>query len=237
MLMNQSSTPSSYRAEALHLSKGEKITVLIEGSAIIFVEKGKITPFFDGWMQRALPEGQLFFLPRGILCALASSSCESSVILLEIPDIAILCHRFFPDTVFKKSSSPDSLFHPLETNEYVRHWLETMRGYMEDKRMDHLIVEIKTLELFHFLKTSYPMESLASFFSPVDENDYHFVLFVLQNYTSVRNMEELACLSSYSLSGFEKQFRRVFGIAPYKWMLKQKNGEHLQRDLRDLKAT
>ncbi len=163
----------------------------------------------------------MFFLPQHVHCIL-STHIEADIFILQIPDIALLYHRFFPEAVFTKRSSPGTFFHPLPLNSYLYDWVDTVHEYILDYRTDALIVEIKTLELFHLIKTSYSKDSLMDFFASVDENDYRFVLFVLQNYTSVKTVEELVCLSTYSLSGFEKQFRRIFGIAPYKWMLKQK---------------
>lgn len=53
------------------------------------------------------------------------------------------------------------------------------------------------------------------------DKDYLFSDFIYSNYRKVRNVQELADLSFYSLSGFEKKFRRTFGISASKW-LKQK---------------
>ena len=61
-----------------------------------------------------------------------------------------------------------------------------------------------------------------NFFSPVFSEGYDFALFVWSNYTKVKTAEELSLLSNYTFSGFEKQFRKVFGVAPYKWILQKK---------------
>jgi len=43
-----------------------------------------------------------------------------------------------------------------------------------------------------------------------------------QNYRDVNSVQELASLSNYSLSGFKKQFQRVFGTSASEWMSDQK---------------
>lgn len=84
------------------------------------------------------------------------------------------------------------------------------------------MLKTKTAELFYLLACSKAPEALAHFFAPVIFPDYVFSRFVLENYMSVKTVEELARLSHYSFSGFQKQFRKVFGIAPYQWMLMKK---------------
>ncbi len=63
MLLNQSSALSGYRAEALHLKQGEKPGLFIRGSAIIFIKKGKITPFLMITARMISRKDRCFFCP------------------------------------------------------------------------------------------------------------------------------------------------------------------------------
>ncbi|MCC8133450.1 MAG: AraC family transcriptional regulator [Tannerellaceae bacterium] len=103
-------------------------------------------------------------------------------------------------------------------------WLviKDVEYYLLNSCFDPLLLQIKISELFYFFFYSYSPDSLAHFFAPVIFPDYVFPRFVLENYMSVKTVEELARLSHYSFSGFQKQFRKVFGIAPYQWMLMKK---------------
>ena len=44
----------------------------------------------------------------------------------------------------------------------------------------------------------------------------------MSSYTRYGNLSEIAAAMNYSVSGFEKKFRKVFGCSPYNWMLRQK---------------
>lgn len=66
------------------------------------------------------------------------------------------------------------------------------------------------------------IKELLNFFYPLLTKDTHFSDIILRNYNKVKTVKDLADLTHYSISGFEKRFKRVFGISPYKWLKKQK---------------
>ncbi|MDD3061777.1 MAG: helix-turn-helix transcriptional regulator [Massilibacteroides sp.] len=81
--------------------------------------------------------------------------------------------------------------------------------------------QLKTKELMYLMEKVYTLQERQNFFCPIFNNEYTFSDFVYNNYKKVRTVKELADLSCYSLSGFEKKFRKVFGIAPSKWLKKK----------------
>ena len=77
---------------------------------------------------------------------------------------------------------------------------------------------IKIRELMFLMEKTYSREDRLVFFSPVLNAEYAFSDFIYNNYKKVKTVKELADLSFYSLSGFEKKFRRIFGVSPSKWL-------------------
>ena len=49
-----------------------------------------------------------------------------------------------------------------------------------------------------------------------------FAAFIYQNYKQVSSVKELAAMTNYSISGFEKRFRKIFGQPASQWMARKK---------------
>lgn len=58
----------------------------------------------------------------------------------------------------------------------------------------------------------------------------------MNNYKRTSNIKDLAELSYYSLSGFDKKFRRIFGQAPSKWM-NERRKTNIYKELFDANKT
>lgn len=79
-------------------------------------------------------------------------------------------------------------------------------------------MDLKIRELMIIIEHEYPYAERINLFYPLIEREFDFADFVYANYKKVKNVKELADLSCYSQSGFEKKFRKVFGMAPSKWL-------------------
>jgi AraC-like DNA-binding protein len=75
------------------------------------------------------------------------------------------------------------------------------------------------------LRAFYTKEDLYRFFSPALTTDTWFSQFIMSNYNKYDNLTELAAAMNYTVSGFEKKFRKVFNQAPYAWMCRQRARE------------
>ncbi|MCD8178870.1 MAG: AraC family transcriptional regulator [Tannerellaceae bacterium] len=163
----------------------------------------------------------MLFLPPGIDCHFSIKK-HTHVLVLEIGDLAAVCYHFLPTDMIPSIPLNESLFYTLDLKIQLYRWLVNMKDYLQDGRFDDALISIKTFELFCLIKHCYSIEELGKFFAPAMQDEYKFALFILSHYSSVKTAEELAHLSNYSFSAFEKQFRKVFGMAPYRWMLQRK---------------
>lgn len=82
--------------------------------------------------------------------------------------------------------------------------------------------DLKLTELMYLIKTQLTDEERGSFFSCIIDDEFLFVDFIMDNYKRTDSVKELARLSCYSLSGFEKRFKRVFNITPSVWLKERK---------------
>ena len=72
----------------------------------------------------------------------------------------------------------------------------------------------------------------TSFFYPISTYTKSFHYFVMQNYNTVKNVEEFAHLGGYTTTTFRRLFKNLYGIPVYEWILEKKREgilEDLQR--------
>lgn len=82
--------------------------------------------------------------------------------------------------------------------------------------------ELKLTELIYLIKTQFTDEERIGFFSHMVDDDFLFTDFIMNNYEHIDNVKELVGLSCYSLSGFEKKFKRIFKKSPSIWLRERK---------------
>jgi len=85
--------------------------------------------------------------------------------------------------------------------------------------------EGKIRELMYIFRAFYPKQDLRRFFAPALAIDARFSQLVMSSYSRYGNLAEIASSMNYTVSGFEKKFRKVFGCSPYNWMVRQKAQE------------
>jgi AraC-like DNA-binding protein len=66
------------------------------------------------------------------------------------------------------------------------------------------------------------MKDLRAFFSAILSDDLKFSLHIMREYHPALTVGDLAKKMNYSLTGFEKRFKKVFDMPPSKWMQTQR---------------
>lgn len=92
------------------------------------------------------------------------------------------------------------------------------------------LMEIKYKELFFLFFAFYTKREMLDFFYYHLTEDLKFSELVLVNYRKVKTANELAKNLNYSISGFAKRFKKIFGKSPYQWM-QQKRSEDIYFEL------
>ncbi len=220
MFKFQLSENLSYKVDTFtFLTEAEKV-VLLKSPAIVFVTGNDLVIKLTGENEKIIRNGQLFLLPRDFVCLFRGyEKCRVSMV--EVPNITAL-YLYFLSSKIKLKTSQMEVFYPLDINKHMQGLIESIFLYRKGGLLDNVLAGMKVMELFCILRFSYPEANLSSFFSPIQDHECSFALFILSNYEKVRTAEELAHLSNFSLSGFNKQFHKIFGTSPYKWMLQQK---------------
>lgn len=224
--------------ETFEVKEGCDWNTITVDNKIIFVSRGEFIFSFGEYSDQVVSEGKIVFVPAG--CEFTGSAKEGdvSITVFRIHANAKLCDQFPIEKLFKDVeedvTTADLFF--LESNEILNGFLSTLNLYMNDGLKCRCFFDIKIKELLLLFRGYYPKTDLANFFGPLVSNDTKFSDFVVKNHLQVKTVKELAAMSTYSLSGFEKRFKKVFGVSAYQWM-KEQRAKLIFREINSHKKT
>ena len=110
----------------------------------------------------------------------------------------------------------------LRINKPLKNFLSNIAFYMNEGVFCKHFHEIKQKELFYILRYFYTKNEIAGLFAPIISKDLDFKNTVLANYLNANSVKELAHICNYSLSSFNRIFKKNFQENPYFWLQNQK---------------
>jgi len=210
----------------LEKEKGEKISFKSTHNQLFFLLKGEIKYNFEYKINKIFNAGTFLLLPRESNCVMEVEEESQLVIVTMHHEINFCAH--FPlimlseRNLSQEKTTNDSLLHLLETNEMIDDWLKSVVKSISTGFKCAYFQELKQKEMLYYLRAFYSKEDLYVFFSPILNNDTAFADLIHQNYESIKNINELAEITRYSLSGFKRKFGKVFGMPPAVWIKRKK---------------
>lgn len=191
---------------------------------MIYVAEGECEFSYNQYRNKIVSAKQMIVIPAGATIAVDTKK-SSKIYTLRLDDIKNLCECFSLDMLLQEESEDDehtdNLFR-LEANDRIIAFFEQWGVLIDDALLCKYFLKLKTKELFYLLRAFHTKDDLLKFFYPVLSNDMTFSDFVLRNHFKVKTVNELADMANYSLSGFQKRFKKVFGVSAYNWMKEEK---------------
>lgn len=192
---------------------------------LVFVLEGEVEFTFGPYKNSSVKTGQILFLPAASWFSCRAQK-DSKVILMRLSPVIRLCDSCSVESVLNESNVDpnESRINPhlLEINTAVDVYLSALKLYVESGLLCHSFFTCKIKELFFLLRAYYRKEELARFFAPARTPDAEFSYSVIKSTHKYKTMKDMASAMNYTVSGFEKRFKRVFGVSGYKWMKEQK---------------
>lgn len=206
--------------------KGEEEELKTTGGVILAVTDGLITITGENAMNTIASKKLVFLLPG--VCYGLSSEADTTLVMFKLKEHISLYRDCFSDNDNAKTLKHGEPFgSPLGMNQEMKVFIHSVYTYFHNgQKPDIQLFDIKMQELFFLLKSYYKKEELKAFFLPLASSNSRFAYFVLNNYEGTKTVREFAEKANLSLSGFEKEFRRVFDTSPYRWM-KQRKAQYL----------
>lgn len=201
--------------------KGERLRLRSEkGLMMFFIEEGDVSYALAGEM--VIKAGRDFILlldKESEIEFFFDETARLSIFSFDEP--ARLCDNYdihklkrFAPTVMEVTRLP--ILSPLDLA------LKSSVMYYEAGLNCGVVMEAKLKEFFFLLSAYYSHEDLGKFLAPLLREEVDFKEFVINNFSKVSTVQELAQLRNMSLRVFNKTFKDTFNMPPYQWMLAQK---------------
>lgn len=212
--------------EDISMAKQETWQINTVDNKILFVTKGSLIFAYGEYAGQTITEGKLMLVPSG--CKFHAEALEDAEITVFRIRMRIqLCETFSLEKLKDEDLTGMPIPFYLDLDERLAGYLSALRGHIEDGMRCFYYFQLKLKELFFLLRAYYPKEELAAFFAPLLSGDLSFSEAIYHNYQNVRTVRELADKMNYSLSGFQKRFKKVFGVSAHNWIIEQRGREIL----------
>jgi len=207
--------------EILKCPKGSGFERNLVDTELVFLIEGKFSLSYGKLIDNEISAGKIMFFPPG--SRIRAEALENvHFIICRVRDVVQLCECMSFERLHNETGSLREGFHMLDINNRIGKYIELLVECVNDGLKCTYYFGAKMQELFFMLRAYYSKEQLAGFFSPLMSKDAQFMNLMYRSYRRVKTVQELADISNYSLSGFKKQFQRVFGTSASQWMSAQK---------------
>lgn len=200
---------------------GRVFTRSLVDTEIVFLISGRFRLSYGKLMKEEITAGKIMLFPPGSH-VVAEVVEDVHFIICRLRDVVQLCECMSLERLHSEAGIIPEGFHMLDTNDRISKFIEQFVECVNDGLRCTYYFSTKMKEFFFLLRAYYTKVQLAGFFSPMLGKDAQFMNLMYRNYRNVKSVHELAALSNYSLSGFKKQFQRVFGTSASEWMSAQK---------------
>ncbi|MCC8035193.1 MAG: helix-turn-helix transcriptional regulator [Rikenellaceae bacterium] len=199
-------------------------------SEIVFVLEGAAYMDTRNLRNVYISKGMSVMLPIGSSYRLQVFD-TLEVLICALDENVRLGDHFTFETILAEAQEKNQTYRPLQMNDKLWQFVSTTLNYMRDGLQNENFLRMKVVEMFHIFRAYYPRESITQFFLPLLTKDAKFANFIYDNWASAKTLNDLSDMLGLSLSGFTKKFKKVFGVAPYKWIM-DKKAERIYSDLK-----
>ena len=211
--------------EFIEMIDGEKFQVLSNSNQIVFVHSGSLTVSYDDVLDQEMKIGESILIPMqrsGVFTALK----DASILVMKLHFDAIAFCDHFPLELllnkYEKNKVEKAGSLVLKSNRRVRNFCSTLKDYVNDGVKCTYFYDLKIREFLYLIRVYYDKHLVFNFFKSIYSDDFVFSNNVYKNLDKIKTVKELADALNYSVSGFEKRFKKVFKISPYQWTQQQK---------------
>jgi len=207
-----------------YFSKSRVGENFVSDHAISFVVSGDTT-LFDGTTQETFSDGEMFFCRRNQLLKFAKNPAEGgefrSVSMLFTQELLREFAIKYGYTSAKKMDIPSYI--RLDGKSVLANYMNSLREYetLFNQQTDSPLYKIKQEEAILLLLKAYP-ELADVLFDFSDPGKIDLEAFMQQNYHFNVDINRFAYLTGRSLSGFKRDFEKIFNISPGRWLLQRR---------------
>jgi len=204
--------------------------ILLDNHVVFYILKGEAKFAYSVFSDTLAKENQMFFVPLGSELRYEVSE-DFICVLFRLEDEIRFCDCF-TGTMLKDVSKTIKKDSPcvITADKFIRNYVENLRLLVSCKMLCRIFFDYKRKELLYLFQAFYPKDELALFFYEGLSENTSFSCSVIRNYRRFPTIAKLAESLNYTVSGFEKRFKKTFGVSPSKWLREQK-AKDIYRDV------
>ena len=207
--------------KVIDYEKGERKSLDINSNVLLIVLKGSGKVSFRRFVDKAVENGDILLMPIHTHARFQIEE-DASILVFRLQPSIHFCDHFSSEALFEpKEKRGRQKFTMLKTNQRISAYIKSLLPCLTDGLNCHYFLDLKLKELFFILRAYNTKSDLTAFFAPMITEDADFYSFVLANYKSIKTVGEFAEKAQYSVTGFEKRFKKIFGVSTHNWLKEQ----------------
>ncbi len=208
---------TSVSLDVWNLEEGLDLEFIAKDHKILIVIGGNLRCSLSGYAEESISSGQMIFISIGTRCLIKTSEYVSIICLKPrmMLNLYNVSGHSQTNSIYELSGNKLTI---LQFTPIISAYIDSLKWFLNINFKDPLFFCIKTRELFYLMSICYSLSDRSLFFRAMASKDKNFSDFIYQNYRKAGSINELASMSCYSRSGFEKRFRKVFGVPASHWI-------------------
>jgi AraC-like DNA-binding protein/quercetin dioxygenase-like cupin family protein len=188
---------------------------------LFFLLSGSVVVNSSEALDKLVQGGEFFFMPPSteMLCKALKNS---SFLIFYFDQFYNVCDRVYFRDLWTICSTKEYIYQSYAMRQPLMDFSRELSANIDTKLDTPEYRFLKYEEYLYLFRLLYSKEEMAAIFHPIIGKSIDFRRFVMEHYLSVKNIEDLVELSGVKRKTFDRQFNEEFGMAPYRWVLKQK---------------
>jgi AraC-like DNA-binding protein len=209
--------------EIFELRAKENIQTDSDSNQIVFAITGLFNITSKKFQNKKVKTGESILIPLHTPCVITAIE-DVKMMVIKLNLSITFCDRLPLELLLETHGKikKETDIGVLKPNQRLIDYVNMMQEYIKDGLKCEFFFDIKTREFLFLIRAYYDKNVVFDFFKPIYSTDFIFSGDVYRNLDRVKTVKEMAEILNYSLSGFEKKFKKVFNMSPYQWMQEQK---------------
>jgi AraC-like DNA-binding protein len=205
-----------------NIRMGEKISNSDpEANHLVFLLNGELSVQYNEFQAVKVSKESFFLLPKSARYALTALSL-SNLLACSFDSLHCIYNILNFRIYTALRSQIQFTFAPLPVHDALNGYIDTLVEYMKLGINTEFICRLKFQELFFLLGELYNRQEMTNLFYPILGQSPDFKNQVMQYFSTVNNVDELAKKMGMGRGNFDIKFKKEFGVTPLQWILKEK---------------
>jgi len=191
---------------------------IIVSHSLVYVVSGRVEIETYEYKNFTVSDGEMLFMPRdSYLISDYLKNQKDMEVYLFFFDYA-LSSEFIKSNNVKKVETKKRIL-KLNVSSNTLNYIEAFKNVSYKEKNNPHLLKIKIFELLHLLCES--NEEFIHILNAQELEKTDIETYMLEHYNKNLTLHDWATLGGYSLSTFNRKFKKTYGLSPKKWIVKQ----------------